>query len=965
MKSIIKKVWALVAALCAGWAMGADIEITNVDKLVNPSGGSVSVNVGGYTISGLHIAADETLGIAEGDVLLVKKIAIAYNDNGSATYTDHLVLNDVASEAMSEDGAMAIGEELVATYVFTEGVRVVVGTTAAMSGVNESGASTTFRCRLYDHQSAEQVAQYRSIVTANNYANTNWGAMYRVVAEKVDVDTYTATVSADGIVWDVEPPETLESDTVLNYVGSGAVGALTVPAGVTVNMNGDLSVTLTNNGTFNVVGGTCAVTSAASQAVKGTVNIAAGATFKNLSGDAVAYNGSTTVNVYGTLEMANNTRWTIGGTSTLNLFGGCTVTGTQINNGAFDLYREGAVVTVQPGADASATAVTIDAKMRVRSGDARISIASGMTLAVAGPITNGAANEPNHTLSINGGGKLAGTIALTEVDLVLGSTSAQTAHFVVSGTSSLTWTGKDAAHICDNDTVADPFVTVNAGATLNIIGKDFSGWNGALTDHGWFKVNGTIVFKGTFAGSRFWREHVILGSGAVVSIDASDRAVLLYGGAGSADAAHFNLPTGTAEINVGAEGDNARLYLGNDGMGGYGTKGAGFSVGADATLTVNAPIAGPDPLAKHGAGTLVLADMSDYTGTVTLNAGTIKSATALTVQVPDDFTLNTDTESEEGLTIYTLARMPGIVYATSKAFTGFVLASGAAVELVAGDTIVCDSHMQGSVWGGGPNLTDYVDYAIVVNREIDLGAGKGIPAGAQVTISYNDGVKGVYLYGNIAAGATIDGKGLLYLGHTGNACTIADGATISCNVAFQNEQKIATIDGKVTISGAVTMGNGLFKLAEGGELTVAELAEGSVTTDVEGATVVYANGKYALSRGSAQYPAYIGDDAAKQAKFDAWSTLYSVSERVDAESAMLEAFLLNCAPNADAVATAKALFAFDADDLAALMADPSAKPTVGAGNYNGTVEIKGSATVDGTYATPDDTTRFFKATLDL
>ena len=102
------------------------------------------------------------------------------------------------------------------------------------------------------------------------------------------------------------------------------------------------------------------------------------------------------------------------------------------------------------------------------------------------------------------------------------------------------------------------------------------------------------------------------------------------------------------------------------------------------------------------------------------------------------------------------------------------------------------------------------------------------------------------LYGDIGESARVRGKGTLCLGHSNNACTINDGVEISANVSFQSPAKTVTINGAVKITGAVDATYGLFKLADGAELTVAKLDDGKVVTDVVGKKVVYADGKYSL-----------------------------------------------------------------------------------------------------------------------
>lgn len=187
----------------------------------------------------------------------------------------------------------------------------------------------------------------------------------------------------------------------------------------------------------------------------------------------------------------------------------------------------------------------------------------------------------------------------------LGGTSNKLGRFVATqNCSTLYWLSNQSNSICSDDTCDDPFVRVNKGAELRIDGKDFSGWLGDLTEHGWFVNEGTLRFTaGT--GTRFFRDHLLLGDGSSVKIDHGSTPLLLYGGAGTEESCQIMVRSGTAVVASGEAGSNARIYLGNSSTGSYGTKGAGVSVGRDATLTVNVSVDGPDVLTKWGDGRLI------------------------------------------------------------------------------------------------------------------------------------------------------------------------------------------------------------------------------------------------------------------------------------------------------------------------------------------------------------------------
>ena len=500
---------------------------------------------------------------------------------------------------------------------------------------------------------------------------------------------------------------TLDSGAVANLTITTS-GTYSVPAGWVANAYGGddgITLTLTNNGTFNVVSGK--VTMASNDvSLQGTINIPVGTEFVIGANDQVAYGGSCTFNVRGTLNMGGY-RQTFGSGNVVNAYASAVITGTgtadNAKSASFDPYWGGNQVIINAKADDGEGTVTLSAPIRARA-SCTIFVDTGMTLEMTKNIVN--VDNCNNTITKTGAGKLVmsgsiytsgtltvsagtlefatgtdgnidlycaydgsptlsgtGTVTMRGQTINLGSSvSGITAHFIAaSGTSTLKWTGNADQAICDNDSISNAFITVNSGATLNIYGHDYSGWNGKLRDTGWVVNNGTIVFQND-GGSRFWREHLVMGNGAVVNIDNGGRNLLAYGGSGTADACQFMLAEGTAKITSTNDTHTAdAIYFGNDGQGGYGDSedaghGAGFSVGEEATLTVEVPVAGSDTLTKWGAGTLVLAcSDNDYKGTVALNAGMIKSVTELTVKkgaAASGCTVTSWIETDDGTTYY-------------------------------------------------------------------------------------------------------------------------------------------------------------------------------------------------------------------------------------------------------------------------------------------------------------------------
>ena len=467
---------------------------------------------------------------------------------------------------------------------------------------------------------------------------------------------------------------------------------LTVPAGVTANVSGDVSITLTNQGTFNVVSGKCTMTAPDAQSVVGTVTVEKDATLVAKTKDSVSYASSASyvINVKGTLQM--DTRWTMSGN--LNLYGGCTLTGTGDSDAWIDIFSGGRVTVYKGDDDDDETTITVPGNIRMRSLTETVFVAAGMTLAVTNLYTVEAATvtktgagtvsvygnqsfanltisagtwefatgegDDERTLTVNtaiiGTPKISGTgtLNLNGATINAGTLSAAaTNRYSIDGVSTLTIaceyneTGDDGSgSIMADDTKDDPFIAINSGATLNLNFANFSGWNGSLTG-GYIKNSGSLLV--TTTGSGFFRNHLVLTDGCTTILSNLTSSVILYGGTATADTAQIMLDSGSATITAASD-EIKGFSLDNDyNGGGFGTKGAGITVGKDATLTIEPIVKGAYALAKWGEGTLVLNNSSNtYSGTMELNAGTIKSVANVTVikgSAASGYTLTSWTET--------------------------------------------------------------------------------------------------------------------------------------------------------------------------------------------------------------------------------------------------------------------------------------------------------------------------------
>ncbi len=230
------------------------------------------------------------------------------------------------------------------------------------------------------------------------------GAVTVADGKTVDVKTFAFTSLAKGEG---------EGNTVVILDATDAAishaTAFTVPAGITLQTKGAVTLsgdnTIASGAKLEVLSGTTSL-GGAEKGLKGNISIAKDATLVNTrTSDALNYDGTLTVDVYGTLSMGD-TRWTMGGNNTLNVYSGATITGNgQGTNGALDWYRAATFNVKKSNADGT-NAVTISANLRTRdSGNIKFVIEEEMTATLSGVIRG------NQAVTVNGAGTLTYAVA--------------------------------------------------------------------------------------------------------------------------------------------------------------------------------------------------------------------------------------------------------------------------------------------------------------------------------------------------------------------------------------------------------------------------------------------------------------------------------------------------------------------------------------------------------------------------
>lgn len=259
--------------------------------------------------------------------------------------------------------------------------------------------------------------------------------------------------------------------------------------------------------------------------------------------------------------------------------------------------------------------------------------------------------------------------------------------------------------------------------------------------------------------------------------------------------------------------------------------------------------------------------------------------------------------------------------------------------------------------------------AVVTNSEgAQIANLSAIAAGTVVTVTWTatEGYKitagateTITMYGNKAATAPTV-QAIQY-------ATVVITQVEHCTITVKNGETVVATDDQFDIDYKVTL-TVTRTPADGYELDGCAASEDVTLSKAETYTITAA--VKPVSSGKT-YPTYIpaGASEATKAKFDAWSTSKAGGDR-DTASANMDAFLLNVAPEAAAVAAEKANFKVTAITV---NADGSVTVTTTTENsskepYNGTVKVKGKVNLtdsNATWVEKNATHKFFKAFLEV
>lgn len=147
----------------------------------------------------------------------------------------------------------------------------------------------------------------------------------------------------------------------------------------------------------------------------------------------------------------------------------------------------------------------------------------------------------------------------------------------------------------------NPTILITDGTTLDLVGKDLTGWDGAYNANGVIRVNdgGTLNFQNYGNNTIYYRQRLVIEPGATVTApkDTNKIKLRLYGGA-----------SGDTIFVPANGGEKVATLSGHIGLFKDGTTGFGINVGSGSKLQLDGMLVQGDSknyqFAKRGDGTL-------------------------------------------------------------------------------------------------------------------------------------------------------------------------------------------------------------------------------------------------------------------------------------------------------------------------------------------------------------------------
>src|SRR5579883_2439005 len=768
------------------------------------SGGNaltLAVNPGNITVSGTAISGTGTSLAVTGSGAGIAQISVASTYTGATTVSSGELENGV-NAALPAATILTVNGGIYNINNFAQTLGGLAGTGGI---VENTGGGQTLNITSATNGYSESYARNINGTMALTLSLTGTGSPTQFLTSSSSTYSQGTTIS-NGIL----SISNIAASGSNSSIGTGSVTpAISIGAAGTLQYSGagsqstNRSITLTGSGATLDVSGTTTSSSAAtfSGGITGNFNV-------NLIGSGygiesgVIGTGNDNVTKSGTGTWALTGLNTYAGTTTINAGTLSINTIQSISGGASSLGNPttalNGTITLGSGTNAATLLYTGTGNSSGRlftlggSGGATIQSAAGSTgtLALSGNITNGTTpltfNISGSTITESGViGSGSGTVATAGTgSLTLSGTNTYTGATTI-GSGTTLFIGADANLGTAPGSATTNDLNINGG-TLETTATFTLNANRGITLSGggtfWTAGATNLTYNGIIAGSGGFTKNGSGGGtfGLLILGGANTFSGQVTLSAGTLQAAAANIIPSTDIVGLANATDSFNLNNFNQSIGSiYGggtTAGQGSVSLGSATLTINQTlpetyqgiISGTGSIVKQGGATLILGVNNSYSGTTTINAGTLS--------ISADSSLGT---------------APGSVTANSIIFGGGTLETTASFTLNSNRGITLTSGAGGGTISVDPTFTTTYN---------------GIIAGTNAADTFTQAGTGTLILGGVStyAGPTSISAGTIKDGianalPTTTALSVA--GTLDLN-AFNQQVASVTGSGTVTDSGA-------------------------------------------------------------------------------------------------------------------------------------------------------------------
>lgn len=796
--------------------------------------GRLSASNNGALGSGSVVMRGGTLTIAKAgaNITLANNITLSGSNSINSSQTRNLELTGIVTGS----GLLTLGNDGTVTSVFLNATNSMTGGTIVMAN---SG-------------NAQRIAN-----TAFGNANVAW-VLSNTVVNKTTLDFTDGTVSFGSMTGAGRIQGNNATGT--KTISAGALGLNDTFSGIVSNGAGTVALTKTGSGTMilsganaytgatTVTGGTLQVGDGTAGSIAGTsavdigasgtlaLNLASGATFANVIGGS----GALQKTGAGTLTLSGASSGFSGSTAiqsgTLNVTGD--ITGSSVTLGAATLTGNGFVgsvnvtnaaaviangnantATLQLDDLAFTTPGTVNANLVDQSTAAisvfnQLNIGAGFTVNVATP----PAWVTGQTYSLIQYSTLSGSIDDVTTGTIPGLGARQTATLGNSGSAiTLTiagdapvWTGL-ASGAWTTATIGSPknWKLQIGGTATDFVANDQVLFNDSAAGTTSVNITSADVHVASVLFNNSTKDYTVSSSGGFGIVDGSGAAGLTKNGSGTVTLLTTNSYTGTTTINDGI------LRLGNGTTDGDIASSASVVNNAKlvflrsgSSFTNSNVISSFGEVVKEGPGTQIFTGDNSYSGTTTINAGTLQVGNGGTTG-----SLGTSTQIvNEGSLVFNRSNDLGVAGAIEGA--GSVTQAGTGAVTLSG----FNTYSGGTLVNGG---------TLVVGANDALGSGT------------------VTLAGGALSGATTANSAISnpFVAQTSTSSTlVTNGKNLSLNGNLSGSGNLL----RSAIGGAATVFLGGDNSAYTGTFTVD--ANGSAATRFSAATAGSAAAKWVINQ---------------------------------------------------------------------------------------------------------------------